>query len=228
LAELVPQRPDTLLLPNAVTLEDWQNVSAGEVPADLAAVRRGDRVVAYYGAIANWFDWPLWVHAANARPDWSFVLIGPAYDGNTAAVQARAAAAPNIHYLGPKRYDELPRYMQFVDVATIPFVLNAITHACSPVKLFEYMAAGKPVVTTAMREVLKYHSVLVAHSAEDFVRRLDEAVGKRNDTDYLALLRAEAESNTWHSRAAALAAALQAAAARYGGRPRRATMRKDS
>ena len=93
--------------------------------------------------MAEWFDWPLWIHAAKARPNWSFVLIGPAYDGDIAAVHARAAAAPNIHYLGPKRYDELPGYMQFVDVATIPFVLNAITHACSPVKLFEYMAAGK-------------------------------------------------------------------------------------
>ena len=169
IAQLRPTRPDTLLLPNAVTLEDWQQLPAAQLPADLVAARRAERVIVYYGALAEWFDWPLWIHAAKARPNWSFVLIGTAYDGDVAAVQARAAAAPNIHYLGPKRYDELPAYMQFVDVATIPFVLNAITHACSPVKLFEYMAAGKPIVTTAMREVLKYQSVLVARSAEDFV-----------------------------------------------------------
>ena len=174
----------------------------------------------YYGALAEWFDWPLWIHAAKARPNWSFVLIGPAYDGDVAAVHARVAAAPNIFYLGPKRYDELPGYMQFVDVATIPFVLNAITHACSPVKLFEYMAAGKPVVTTAMREVLKYKSVLVARSAEEFVCRLDEAVTKQHDPAYLALLRTEAEANTWHSRAMALKKALQAARIQYGGAPR--------
>ncbi len=224
LAELRPQRPDTLLLPNAVTLEDWESTVPAELPIDMAGARRAERVIVYYGAMAEWFDWPLWIHAAKARPNWSFVLIGPAYDGDVAAVHARAAAAPNIYYLGPKRYDELPRYMQFVDVATIPFVLNAITHACSPVKLFEYMAVGKPIVTTAMREVLKYKSVLVAQTQEDFVRRLDEAIAKKHDPHYLALLRAEAEANTWKSRALALNAALAETRARRGGNPRRAQL----
>jgi glycosyltransferase involved in cell wall biosynthesis len=224
LAELRADRSDTLLLPNAVMLEDWNKKTTAELPVDMAVPRRAERVIAYYGAMAEWFDWPLWVHAAKARPNWSFILIGLPYDGNYAAVHARASAAPNIYYLGPKRYDELPSYMTFVDVATIPFVLNSITHACSPVKLFEYMAAGKPVVTTAMREVLKYESVLVAKSPDDFVRRLDEAVAKHHDPAYLALLQAEAERNTWRSRAMTLSSALEAARSRYGGIPRRARL----
>lgn len=222
-AQLKPYRDDVLLLPNAVTLADWEQSGAAQLPADMAAARRSERVIAYYGTFADWFDWPMLIHAAKARPNWSFVLIGPPYDGYLGPILARAAESPNIYYLGPKAYGELPAYMQFVDVATIPFVLNPITHACSPVKLFEYMAAGKPIVVTAMREVLKYKSVLVTESADDFVRKLDEAVAKRDDPAYLALLRQEAEQNTWDSRARKLMSALQAASAVGDGRPQRAT-----
>jgi glycosyltransferase involved in cell wall biosynthesis len=228
LAQLKLKREDALLLPNAVTLADWQNLGSVELSADMEAPRQAERVIAYYGTIAEWFDWPLWIHAAKARPNWSFVLIGPAYDNDTHALRLRAAQASNIYYLGPKPYGELPGYMRYVDVATIPFVLNAITHACSPVKLFEYMAAGKPIVTTAMREVLKYKSVLAARSPEEFVLRLDEAIDKRDDPTYLALLRKEAEENTWESRAQSLVSALRVANERYGGQTRRARLRGNS
>jgi glycosyltransferase involved in cell wall biosynthesis len=225
-AQLKPLRDDVLLLPNAVALNDWQHVGQAELPADLAAARSAERIIAYYGALGPWFDWPLWIHAAKARPDWSFVLIGPPYDGDMLPIRTRAAEAPNIHYLGPKQYRELPGYLRYFDVATIPFLLNSITHACSPVKLFEYMAAGKPIVTTAMREVLKYKSVLVAHSPEDFVERLDQALAMRNDPAYQSLLRIEAEQNTWESRAAGLIEALREAELQYGSRPRRAALQE--
>jgi glycosyltransferase involved in cell wall biosynthesis len=179
-------------------------------------------VIVYYGAIAEWFDWPLWIHAAKARPNWSFVLIGQSYDNNPAGVRARAAASPNIHYLGPKPYPELARYMHFVDVATIPFLLNSVTHSCSPVKMFEYMATGKPIVATAMHEVLKYDSVLVAHTPAEFVERLEEACIRTSDPTYQSLLRKEAERNTWGARAAAYIEALRSASTRFHGKPRRA------
>lgn len=205
------ERPDALLLPNGVRLEDWVTPTPRPVPADLQPAREAPVVVGYYGSIAEWFDWELWEQAAAAKPEWAFVLIGVSYDHKAETVTSRTKHFPNMWYLGPKPYSELPAYLEHFDVATIPFVLNEITHACSPVKLFEYMAAGKPTVTSPMREVLKYRSVLTADGPGAFAARLEDALRKRDDPSYLAVLREEAEANTWRSRAEALRHALEAA-----------------
>jgi glycosyltransferase involved in cell wall biosynthesis len=221
LAQLEPVRPDVLLLPNAVAMEDWAKASATDVPADLAPAREASVVVAYYGTIADWFDWGMWEGAARARRDWSFVIIGPEYDGHTDAVHARVSAHPNMHYLGPKPYDSLPAYVAHCDVMTIPFILNSITHSCSPVKLFEYMAAGKPVVTSPMREVLKYRSVLFAQTPEEFVKRIETGLRQREDPAFRQTLEREARENTWQRRAEALRQAVASARVAQGGRSRR-------
>ena len=182
-------------------------------------------MVGYHGALSTWFDWSLWLHAARARPDWSFVLVGPAFRVTEEEIRERVAERPNLYYLGAKPFRQLTRYTARFDVAAIPFTLNAVTHACSPVKLFEYMAAGKPVVATPMREVLKYRSVLVADGPDSFVARLDEAVARRSDPDYQALLAREAAANTWRSRAETLRHALEDVLARQGRVPRRHLLR---
>jgi glycosyltransferase involved in cell wall biosynthesis len=115
-------------------------------------------IIGYYGALAKWFHYRLLARVAWQRSDYQFILIGPDYDGSikTSLIQE----VGNIHWLGPKTYKELPRYLKYFDVATIPFQLNEVTHSTSPLKLFEYMSAGKPVVTTAMHECEKYPVVL--------------------------------------------------------------------
>jgi glycosyltransferase involved in cell wall biosynthesis len=207
--QLRPVRPDALLLPNAVRLEDWARSATPPVPQDLIAARQARVVVGYYGALAEWLDWDMWERAADSRPHWSFVLIGYACKGSPAWVQRQAANRRNMWYLGRKPYGELRSYLAHLDVATIPFLLNPITHACSPVKLFEYMAAGKPIVSTAMREVLKYRSVLVAHDAGSFVARIEDALRLRGDPAYRAVLQQEAEANTWTARCRDLVAAME-------------------
>jgi glycosyltransferase involved in cell wall biosynthesis len=213
LAQLKRSRPDVLLLPNAVMMEDWTNAANADLPADLAEARKAPVVVAYYGTIADWFDWALWEGAARARPDWSFVLIGPPYDGRAETVHARVSLHPNMHYLGAKPYHSLPAYVNHCDVMAIPFVLNSITHSCSPVKLFEYMAAGKPVVASPMREVLKYRSVLFAATPADFVSRVETALRQGQDAAYRQTLEREARENTWQGRAKALRHAIDSARA---------------
>jgi glycosyltransferase involved in cell wall biosynthesis len=220
-AQLKPLRPDVLLLPNAVVMEDWTKAAA-DVPADLAAARRAPVVVGYYGTMAEWFDWGLWVGAARARRDWSFVLIGPPHDPRTDTVHTRVGAHPNMHYLGAKPYQSLPAYVAHCDVMAIPFVLNTITHSCSPVKLFEHMAAGKPVVASPMREILKYRSVLFARTPEDFVQRIETGLRQREDPAYRQTLEREARENTWQERAVALRHAIDSARAVEGGLSRRA------
>lgn len=211
IAQLKPMRLDVLLLPNGVRLEDWTRSGKVGCPLDLVPARKANMVVSYYGALGEWFDWDMWLGAAALRPDWAFVLIGYPYDGKMDAVRARLVAFPNAHYLGPKPYQELPAYLAQIDVATIPFILNDITHGCSPVKLFEYMAAGKPIVCSPMREVLKYRSVRFATTAEEFVRRIEEVAPLRADPEYQYLLRQEAAENTWRARAERLSVAVAAA-----------------
>jgi glycosyltransferase involved in cell wall biosynthesis len=222
-AQLQPLRPDVLRLPNAVVMEDWTKVPRANVPADLAAARKAAVVVAYYGAIAEWFDWKMWEGAAVARRDWSFVLIGPPYDGRADSVNARVSSHPNMHYLGPKPYQSLPAYVSHCDVMSIPFVLNSVTHSCSPVKLFEYMAAGKPVVASPMREIRKYKSVLFAETAQEFVKSIETALRQREDPAYRQTLQREARENTWHERAEALRNAIKSTRAAEDGLPRRVT-----
>ncbi|URW89325.1 hypothetical protein M5E84_02605 [[Ruminococcus] torques] len=88
-----------------------------------------------------------------------------------------------------------------MDVLTIPFLINDITKATSPVKLFEYMALNKPIVTTDMDECRKYESVLIGHDHKEFLEQLDKAILLKTDETYKALLDKEALENTWEEKA---------------------------
>ena len=103
--------------------------------------------------------------------------------------------------MGPRNYKILKNYASKMDVMIIPFKLNDITASTSPVKLFEYMALHKPIVTTAMRECKKYKSVLIGNSHEDFIKKLDQAISLKNDKDYIKLLDKEAIENDWNHKA---------------------------
>ncbi len=111
------------------------------------------------------------------------------------------AELPNVRWLGQKRYEELPAYLHYFSVATIPFVINEITKATSPVKLFEYMAGGKPIVTTDMPECREYPCVIVARNAGEYVAMLDEAICRGGWQSYRQALDREARNNTWDVRA---------------------------
>jgi glycosyltransferase involved in cell wall biosynthesis len=195
-------RQDALLCPNGVDYHFIRRTIAttSHPPDDLVpALQSAACVIGYYGALADWFDYELVMRAATARPEYAFVLIGPNYDGSLGKSQIRNVK--NIFWLGPRPYAELPRYLKYFDVATIPFKLNEITHSTSPIKLFEYMAGGKPVVTTAMHESSRFAGVLVAETPEDYVDKLDEALKLRTDPEYLNIIDRVAQENTWDARA---------------------------
>lgn len=216
LAELKPHRPDAILCPNGVDLADFaapdHSTDDGDddIPADMRPlVAQGQPIIGYYGAMAEWFDFNLVKHAATALPDYQFVLIGPDYDGRTIK-QSGIGAHPNIHWLGPKKYADLPRYLACFDVATIPFKVTEALQAVSPIKLFEYMAGGRPIVTTELIECRKYPVVLIAGTPQEWVQRLQAALRLRHDATYLAQLRRTAAANTWTARALTEIHALEA------------------
>jgi GT2 family glycosyltransferase len=212
LMEQVKQiRPDAIICPNAVELEHFSQTSDSDLkamPPDLEAVIKRDRpVIGYYGALARWFDYDLVRQAAQKHSDWDFVLIGPNHDHTLMA--SNILSVPNIHWLGARDYGQLPSYLRQFSVATIPFLVNDITLATSPIKLFEYMAARKPIVTSDLPECRKYPGVFVAHSAKEYVDQLEYALTLATDTIYLQQLYQTAQENTWEVRVSQIVDALE-------------------
>jgi hypothetical protein len=193
-------RPDVVYCPNGADYEHFHLTAPPPVPADIAdIVESGRPIIGYYGALARWFDYDLLTFAARARHDFEFVLIGPNFDRTL--MQQPLSRLPNVRWLGQKQYEELPAYLHYFTVATIPFLINDITKATSPVKLFEYMAGGKPIVTTDMPECREYPCVIVARNAPDYVAMLDEAISRGGWESYRQSLDREAKNNTWDVRA---------------------------
>ena len=164
-------------------------------------IKEGKPVIGYYGALATWFDFDLVKKLSKERPEYNIVLLGIKYDG--AFDEAHLEAYKNVYFLGSREYKVLPYYAKEFTICTIPFLINSITNATSPVKLFEYMALDKPVVTTAMPECKKYKSVMIANNHEEFINLVDKAVkmNKENSKEYYETLKKEALENTWDAKA---------------------------
>lgn len=204
-----PFRPDALLVPNGVDYEFIRSVieRTSEPPVELGPlIQENKPIIGYYGALADWFDYGMLYAVAENRPDYIFLLIGPDYDGSFHS--SLLEELHNVHWLNAKPYAELPSYLKYFDVAIIPFVLNEITHATSPIKLFEYMTAGKPIVTTAMHECQKYPIVSIAQDAQDFALKLDAALELARDAEFQQKAVDTAKENTWDQRAQVILKAL--------------------
>ena len=152
---------------NGVDYNHFHNEIDVKFPLDDAfkkVLEIGQPVIGYYGALAKWFDYDL-IKKISQTGRYQIVLFGIAYDDSLE--KSGLDKFENIHFLGAKNYNILQNYAAHMDVLTIPFLINDITRATSPVKLFEYMAMNKPIVTTDMDECRKYKSVLIGHSHEE-------------------------------------------------------------
>ena len=164
-------------------------------------------VLGYYGALASWFDYDIIRAVAEKKPDWCWLLIGKKIDNDME--RSKIEKLPNVIYAPAVPYKELPSYIACCDIMTIPFVLNEITAATSPVKLFEYMASGKPIITSDMNECRNYGSVHIYKDCESFIELAEKSLKEAKDPEYIALLRREASENTWYSRAKAVLEEVQ-------------------
>src|SRR5690349_378533 len=130
----------------------------------------------FYGVIDERFDIDLLDKVAEMRPNWSFVMVGPVVKIAPEDLPKR----PNIHYLGGKTYDQLPSYLSGWDVALMPFAMNESTQFIPPTKTPEYLAGGKPVVSTPIKDVVRHYGhlegVKIASTPEEFVAACEEAL----------------------------------------------------
>lgn len=183
------------LLPNAADFEHFHQ------PAHRRALPHvPDPIIGYYGALDRWFAAEFIAAAAVAHPGWHFVLIGL----NSGADLRALSALRNVHLLGERPYGALPAYLERFAVATIPFRVNVLTNATNPLKFFEYLSAGKPVVATGLPELSPFKGLFYpAHSAAEFVTQLEVAVAERSE-DLKAARVEVASRNTWDDRVAKL------------------------
>lgn len=177
-----------------------QEFQEEELTEDILSIKnRNKPVIGYFGALAAWFDYELIQKLATERPEYEILIIGVNYDGSIDKYNLNKYS--NITILGPVNYQDLPKYASTFDISTIPFLKNEITESTSPIKLFEYMALGKPIVTTNIAECQKYKSALIADDHQDYIRKIDQALALRTNEEYRTFLYTEAKKNSWQIKA---------------------------
>ncbi len=181
-------------------------------PADQAAIPHPR--LGYYGVIDERLDLDLLAEVARQRPDWHVVMVGPVVKIDPADLP-RAA---NIHYLGTKPYDALPGYCAGWQVALMPFALNEATRFISPTKTPEYLAAGRPVVSTAVRDVVRQYgdcaAVAIADSPDQFVAACAAMMALGRTDGWRTPVDAMLGRSSWDMTHRAMAALLEAAVTR--------------
>jgi UDP-galactopyranose mutase len=185
--------------------------------------------VGYYGVIDERLDLALIEAVAKARPQLSFIIIGPV----AKIAPEDLPRASNIHYLGQKDYRELPAYLSGWDAALMPFALNSSTQFISPTKTPEYLAAGRPVVSTPITDLVRHYGdvdgVFVATGAEAFARACDDALAlKKSGQDWLAPVDSLLESSSWDKTFLAMKALMDEAVLRHSYPTMPAPTRKPS
>lgn len=194
---------------NAVNVDhfNYQKNKEKSTPYSLKKVLSCNHpIIGFYGALAPWIDFDLINSIAKKHQDWEFVFLGIDYNG--AAIDL--ANYKNIHNLGAKDYQDLPSYAKYFDCAIIPFRQGEIAKATSPVKLFEYMAAGLPTVCTRdLDECRGYNYVYMAKNDAEFEEYLKIAIKDKQNPEVRKKLLEQAEKNTWEQRAITIDNALK-------------------
>lgn len=198
LSESVAQHRENIIIRNGCEADYFAKIP------EQGALTKTRPIVGYYGAIAEWFDLELLIAAAQAYPQYDFVMIG----GATCDI-APAKKISNIKFLGEIPYAKLTPYLKDFDVCLIPFKLIELTLCTNPVKVYEYLAAGKPVVCTEMPEVVVMGDVVhVADTQEQFIAQIAIAMSEVGDVALSEQRSQWARHHDWASRARQLSDAL--------------------
>lgn len=193
-----PHNPNTHIVANAVNFEAYAD-NALSTPDDMTDIP--GPVIGYSGLVAARLDLKMLTTAAAARPEWSFVFVGTVNDAWCETDLEQLRKLPNVHMLGNKNIEEVPRYVQQFDVCIIPYVLNLRAQHASPLKLYEYAAASKPIVSTEFAAASNFEGrVQFANDAEQLLVECGKAIKLDASTPEIADNRRIASENTWEHR----------------------------
>ena len=147
-----------------------------EIPADVKDIPHP--ILGWFGVIDERMDYPLLAHIANARPDWHLVMVGPVVKVDPASLPQ----APNIHWVGQRDYSVLPSYCKAFDICMMSFAINEATEFINPTKALEYLATGRPVISTPVRDVVRQYTefVDIAQTPEEFVSLAEKALATKD------------------------------------------------
>mgnify|MGYP003575332895 CR=1 FL=1 len=191
------RHPNVHAFPSSVDRDHFMQARCDlDTPVDQVPIR-GPRL-GFYGVVDERMDLDLVAAVADAHPEWSLVVIGPVVKIDPADLPLRA----NIHYLGAKTYDQLPAYLAGWDVALMPFAINASTQFISPTKTPEYLAGGRPVVSTAITDVARQYgdldAVFMADGPDAFIDGCEQALAlAQRDGGWLAQVDLKLANMSW-------------------------------
>ncbi len=199
------------LFPSSVDTAHFQRATDDGLPVHPATAAVPAPRLGFYGVIDERIDLALLDGVAAARPDWQFIIVGPVAKIDPADLPQQ----PNLHYPGPADYRDLPAHLAGWQVALMPFARNEATRFISPTKTLEYMAAGKPIISTSIADVVQPygHIIAIADSIPDFVaaceRALNETEAQRRArlTAYARVL----DHTSWDKTVSRMRELLQAA-----------------
>lgn len=188
--------------PSSIDKEHFMQArTVTEEPADQAHIPHPR--IGFYGVVDERFDLELLDKVSESRRDWQFVIIGPVVKIDPSSLPQRE----NIHYLGAKGYQELPHYLSGWDIATCPFARNESTRYISPTKTPEYLAGGKPVISTAIKDVIdtygKNSLVHIIDTPEEFIACAEKELAQKEKSAWMQevdyFLMEDSWDNTWES-----------------------------
>ncbi len=187
------------LVENGVETAAYMPDSPPLRPADLPPAHRP--IIIYVGTIARWFDCALLEKALRGLPQFDFALVGPVHP-ETEPRLTEMRKFTNLYVLGQRAHTAIPAYLLASTVGMIPFSRTRLTEGVNPVKLYEYAAAGLPIVTTAFSDDLeRFHDVaFIGRTPEQFITLLHSAVTRAREDDYVKRLRTFAVQNDWSTR----------------------------
>lgn len=191
-------------VPNGAEVEHFARAAdPGLSPAEPFAHLKHP-VVGFLGSLNYWIDTHLLARIAKAHPEWTLALVGP-HDllGNISPLEG----LPNVVMTGRVPYEEVPTYVRVFDVCLNPYILDNVAGGCSPIKLYEYLATGKPIVSVDMPEARRFEGLIrIACDPDDFVAQV-EAVAAADD-GLSGERMAEANRHSWRARFEHVSAAL--------------------
>ena len=181
-------RDDIIYSANAVSTDIFEPAFNYDLPDDF--VRGAGKTLIYYGSLwGEWFDWELLCSVAESCKSSSFLIIG-----DFAGIPDKAAKMPaNVHFLGLKKQEELPAYLYYSDIAFLPFKTCEIGKYVSPLKIFEYIAMGKIVLSTSLKDIEGYVNVIVSDDPLDWINAIGKDIKPQNIDEFVA-------QNNWFQR----------------------------